>query len=117
MVSPKLYQPHFNLAKLQARDGRAAEAVKHFRAAVEKNPDFGTGYLYLAKALLDSGDLAEAEQAATRGLASKPDNEMLPLGHYVLADICSRQGRAAEAANHVAAGRRAEQGGSRAGHP
>jgi len=116
-VSPKLYQPHFNLAKLQARDGRAADAVKHFRAAVDKNPEFGSGYLYLAKALLDSGDLTEAERAATRGLASKPDTEMVPLGHYVLADICSRQGRQAEAANHVAAGRRAERDGSRAGHP
>ena len=67
-VSPKLYQPHFNLAKLLSRDGRAAEAVTHFRAAVDRNPEFGTGYLYLAKALLDANDLAGAEQAAKRGL-------------------------------------------------
>ncbi len=38
-----------------------------------KRPDFGTGYLYLAKALLDAGDLAAAEQAARRGLALTPD--------------------------------------------
>ena len=75
------------------------------------------GYCVRAKALLDSGDLTEAERAATRGLASNPDTEMVPLGHYVLADICSRQGREAEAANHAAAGRRAERDGSRAGHP
>ena len=42
-ASPKLYQPHFNLAKLLARAGRQAEAVAHFRAAVERNPTFGTG--------------------------------------------------------------------------
>ena len=116
-VSPKLYQPHFNLAKLQARAGRAAEAVVHFLAAVEKNPEFGTGYLYLAKALLDTGDLTEAERAATKGLALKPDLAMVPLGHYVLADICSRQGREVEAANHVAAGRRAERGVDGTVHP
>jgi choline-sulfatase len=116
-VSPKLYQPHFNLAKLQAGAGRAADAVAHFRAAVDKNPEFGIGYLYLAKALLDTGDLTAAEQAAIRGLALRPDTDMIPLGHFVLADIYSRQGREADAAKHVAAGQRAERAGSRAGHP
>ena len=116
-VSPKLYQPHFNLGKLQARAGRAADAATHFRAAVELNPEFGTGSLYLAKALLDAGDLKAAEQAATRGLASQPDATMVPLGHYVLADVYSRIGRDAEAARHLAAGRRAERGAGGAVRP
>ena len=55
--SPKLYQPHFNLAKILSRDRRREGRGTHFRAAVEANPAFGTGYLYLAKALLDTGDL------------------------------------------------------------
>ena len=113
-VSPKLYQPHFNLAKLQARGGRPADALAHFRAAVDLNPEFGTGFLYLAKAQLDAGNLTDAEAAATKGLASKPDAGMIPLGHYVLADIYSRQGREGDAARQVAAGKRAE---SRAGSP
>jgi len=65
--------------------------------------------LYLAKALLDIGDLKSAEHAATRGLASIPDRDIVPLGHYVLADVYSRQGRDAEAARHLAAGQRAER--------
>jgi arylsulfatase A-like enzyme/predicted Zn-dependent protease len=108
-VSPKLYQPHFNLAKLSSRGGRPADALMHFRAAVDKNPEFGTGYLYLAKALLDAGDLTAAEQSAKRGLASKPDASMAPLGHYVLADVYAQQGRESDAARHVAAGKRAER--------
>jgi tetratricopeptide (TPR) repeat protein len=108
-VSPKLYQPHFNLAKLSSRGGRPADALMHFRAAVDKNPEFGTGYLYLAKALLDAGDLTAAEQSAKRGLASKPDSSMAPLGHYVLADVYAQQGRESDAARHVAAGKRAER--------
>ncbi len=92
-VSPKLYQPHFNLAKLLTRAGRPADAVAHFRAAVDLNPDFGNRLLYLAKALLDTGDLEAAEDFATRGLVLKPDPGMAPLGHYVLADVYSRQGR------------------------
>ena len=78
---------------------------------MSKNPEFGTGYLYLAKALLDAGDLTGAERAATRGLALKPDAAMVPLGHYVLADVYARQGRPADSANQAAAGRRAERGG------
>ncbi len=107
-VSPKLYQPHFNLAKLLTRGGRPADALTHYRAAVDLNPEFGTGFLYLAKAQLDAGDLKSAEASATRGLAAKPDAGMVPLGHYVLADIYSRQGRDADAARQAAAGKRAE---------
>jgi arylsulfatase A-like enzyme/cytochrome c-type biogenesis protein CcmH/NrfG len=116
-LSPKLYQPHFNLAKLLSRDGRAAEAVTHFRAAVEKNPGFGTGFLYLAKALLDVDDVKAAEQAAKKGLDSKPDAGMVPLGHYVLADVYSRLGREAEAARQIAAGKRAEHPADGSGRP
>jgi len=116
-LSPKLYQPHFNLAKLLSRDGRAAEAVTHFRAAVDKNPGFGTGFLYLAKALLDVDDLTAAEQAAKKGLGSKPDAGMVPLGHYVLADVYSRLGRQAEAARQIAAGKRAEHPSDSSGRP
>jgi predicted negative regulator of RcsB-dependent stress response len=65
--------------------------------------------LYLAKALLDAGELKEAEAAARRGLSSTPDPAMLPLGHYILADVYSRLGRAAESAQHAAAGQRAER--------
>jgi len=116
-TSPKLYQPHFNMAKLLSRDGRAAEAVTHFRAAVDKNPAFGTGYLYLAKALLDTNDLNGAEQAAMRGLGATPDAGMVPLGHYVLADVYSRLGREAEAARQIAAGKRAERTAGGPGRP
>jgi tetratricopeptide (TPR) repeat protein len=108
-VSPKLYQPHFNLAKLLTRAGRPVDAVTHFRAAVDANPKFGTGFLYLAKALLDIGDLKSAEGAALRGLKAEPDRTTVPLGHYVLADIYSRQGREGEAARQLAAGQRAER--------
>jgi tetratricopeptide (TPR) repeat protein len=84
--------------------------LPHFPAAIENNPEFGTGYLYLAKTLLDTGDLKGAEQAALKGLAAKPDAKVLPLGHYVLADVYSRAGREGEASRQLAAGRRAEQG-------
>ena len=107
------YRASFNLAKLLQKRGRAQEALSHFRATVEVEPQFGTGYLYLAKALLDAGDLAAAEEAARLGLARRPKPALAPLGHYILADVYNRLGRAADAAPEEAAGRRLE----RQGHP
>ncbi len=75
---------------------------------VEIEPTFGTGQLYLAKALLDAGDLGGAEQWARAGLKNKPEPRMAPLGHYVLADVYERQGRAADARREVEAAKRLE---------
>ncbi len=111
-ANPKVYQAHFNLGKILSRIGRAKDASSHFRAAVEANPSFGAAYLYLAKALLDAGELRESEAAALKGLASNAEREVLPLGHYVLADVYTRMGRGREAARHVALGRRLEIKGS-----
>jgi predicted Zn-dependent protease len=85
--------------------------VDHFRASVDANPSFAAGYLYLAKALLDAGDLKASEAAALQGLAVGPDPQVRPLGHYVLADVYSRTGRPREAAEQAALGRRLERGG------
>jgi choline-sulfatase len=106
--SADIYQAHFNLAKLLTAAGRSADAVGHFQRAVEANAEFGSGYLYLAKARLDVGDLAGAEAAALKGMTLKPDAEIAPLGHYVLADVYSRRGRTKDAEREAAAGRRLE---------
>jgi arylsulfatase A-like enzyme/Tfp pilus assembly protein PilF len=107
----KAYRAAFNLAKLLQKAGRSAEAVAQFRKVAELQPEFGNGHLYLAKALLDTGDLAGAEQWAKKGLGSTPDAKIAPLGHYVLADVYNRQGRTADAAREVAAARKLQAGG------
>jgi arylsulfatase A-like enzyme/tetratricopeptide (TPR) repeat protein len=96
--NPKTYRAHFA--------GRPADAVRQFEQTVDANPDFGSAFLYLAKARLDLGDLAGAEAAATRGMTLKPDADIAPLGHYVLADVYSRRGRPKDAAREAAEGRR-----------
>ena len=96
-------------ATTNVTDAKAFVAFLDSQAAVDKNPSFGTGWLYLAKAHLDAGDLKAAEQEALRGLDAAPGPSIRPLGHYVLADVYSRQGREGEAAKQVAAGQRAER--------
>jgi arylsulfatase A-like enzyme/Tfp pilus assembly protein PilF len=109
-ANPKAYRAAFNAAKLLQKTGRHKEAVAHFRKVVEIEPTFGTGQLYLAKALLDAGDLAGAEQWARSGLTNKPEPRLAPLGHYVLADIYERQGRAADARREVQTAERLKRG-------
>jgi arylsulfatase A-like enzyme/Tfp pilus assembly protein PilF len=110
-TNPKAYRAAFNAAKLLQKVGRGPEAIAHFRKAVEIDPSFGTGQLFLAKALLDTGDLAGAERWARSGLTNQPEPRMAPLGHYVLADIYERQGRAADARREVEAAKRLKRGG------
>ena len=107
--NPKAYRAAFNLARLLQAAGRNEEAVRRFRQAVDLEVDFGTGQLYLAKALLDTGDLAGAEQWARKGLASKPDARIAPLGHFVLADVYNRQGRTADAQREVERAKRLQR--------
>src|SRR5262249_39337606 len=101
-------QAQFNLAKLLSTAGRSNEALRHFEQAVASNPEFGSGYLYLAKARLDAGDLDGAEQAAIAGNRRNPDAESAALGHYGLADVSTRRGRVKAAAREAAEGRRLE---------
>ncbi len=107
----KAFRAAFNLGRLLQRQGRGPEAIARFREALLVQPDFGTGELYLAKALLDTGDLGGAEAAARSGLTHSPERKVAPLGHYVLADVYTRQGRTAKATREVSAARRLEGGG------
>ncbi len=96
-TAPRDFRSHFNIARLHGAMGDRDRMEASFRAAVEHHPEFAVGWLYLAKALFDRGELAEAEESALRGLGLGPEPEMAPLGHFVLADIYSRQGRLREA--------------------
>jgi tetratricopeptide (TPR) repeat protein len=112
-VNPRAYRAAFNLAKLRQRGGRPQEAVALFQKVVVVAPEFAVGRLYLAKALLDAGDLAGAEREARAGLAGRPDPGLAPLGHYVLADVYNRAGRFAEARMEQARADRLARGGGR----
>jgi arylsulfatase A-like enzyme/lipopolysaccharide biosynthesis regulator YciM len=103
------YSAAFNLGRLLSRTGRPQDAARRFREAVGGNPSFAPGHLYLAKALLDSGDLDAAQAAARRGLELRPAADVAPLGHYVLADVYSRLGRSRDAAREVARAQRLER--------
>ena len=108
------YKAWFNLGKLYAQAGARQGQIDAYRHAIESNPSFAEGHLYLARLYLDLGrNLDEAVRLARRGIELAPESEYAPLGYYVIADIYSRQGKGPEAEREAARGRALEARGIR----
>jgi tetratricopeptide (TPR) repeat protein len=104
------YKAAFNLGKLYERTGDRAQQILWFAKAIEINPSFAEGHLFLAKAYLDEGRrLDQAVQLARKGIELDPRGEYAPLGHYVVADVLSRQGKPREAELEAARGQALER--------
>jgi arylsulfatase A-like enzyme/Tfp pilus assembly protein PilF len=107
---PSSYKAIFNLGRLYGEMGQREAQITAYREAIAANPMFAEGHLYLAKLLLDlDRDLPEAARLAARGVELRPRSPYAPLGHYVMADVYSRQGQPAKAAREAARGRRLER--------
>jgi len=104
------YKAAFNLGRVYGRVGDRAAQIDAYRKAIDINPSFAEGHLFLAKLYLDGEqNFDEAARLARRGLELAPQSEFAPLGHYVIADIYSRQGRRAEAEQEAGLGRALER--------
>ena len=109
-TQPGAFKAAFNLGKLREQMGDAAGQEAAYRKAIELNPRFAEGYFYLAKLYLDQGrHLDQAIRLAKQGLDAGPSSEYAPLGHYVLADIYSRQGLMADSRREAERGRAIER--------
>jgi arylsulfatase A-like enzyme/Tfp pilus assembly protein PilF len=105
----------FNLAQLVRQRGDQAGFLAELRESTVKAPQFGPAFFFLAREELQAGRLDAAAELARKGLEVDESSAVAPLGHYVLADIYNRQGKAAEAADEVAKARRIEAAGRRKG--
>jgi arylsulfatase A-like enzyme/Flp pilus assembly protein TadD len=98
----------FNLAQLERQRGNMGGFIAELRASTEKAPDFGPAFFFLAREELNAGRLDAARDLAERGLKVDNISEVAPLGHYVLADILSRQNKPKDAAAEAAKGKALE---------
>jgi tetratricopeptide (TPR) repeat protein len=105
---PDQGRARFNIAQLLRSRGDRDGYLAELRAGVERAPDFGACYWYLAREELGAGHLEAAADLARRGLEAQPFSEVAPLGHYVLADVYNRQGQAARAQEEVGKAQRLE---------
>lgn len=107
---PENYKSAFNLSRLYEQVGDREGQIDALKQSIVSNPRFAEGHLFLAKAYLDAeSHLDEAARLAQKGIELAPRSEFAPLGHYVLADIYNRQGRAREGAQELARGRALEK--------
>jgi len=111
---PESYKAAFNMSRLYEQVGDREGQVAALKQSIVSNPYFAEGHIFLAKAYLDSGsNFDEAVRLARKGLELGPSSSVAPLGHYVLADLYSRQGRGADSAREAALGKALEQKKSR----
>jgi arylsulfatase A-like enzyme/Tfp pilus assembly protein PilF len=101
-TSPFNFQPDFNLGLLYVKTKELDKAIKELKSCIQKNEEYGSAYVFLAKAYMDTGmDLNEAAQLAEKGISLIPDLKTTVLAHFVLADIYNRLGRYQESQQHV----------------
>lgn len=101
-TSPFNHRPDFNLGLFYTKIKELDKAIEEFKSCIKKKEDFPNAYVFLAKALMDSGkDLNEAEKLALKGLDLKSDLRTTILAHFVLADIYNRLGKYEESQQHV----------------
>ncbi|MBP9945858.1 MAG: sulfatase-like hydrolase/transferase [Vicinamibacteria bacterium] len=98
----------FNLAQLERQRGNLPGYLTELRLSTEKAPDFGASFFFLAREELNAGRLAVARDLAERGLKVDSVSEVAPLGHYVIADILSREGKQDKARAEAAKGKALE---------
>jgi len=100
-LDPTRPEPHLELARLYALDGRRDLAVPHAEIAAVRDP--GKGYELLAEMRLDQGQTDRAAAEARRSLEADPQRVM---SHFVLGMVAQKAGRYEEALVEL---RKAEQ--------
>lgn len=101
-IYPEAYPAHFNLSRLYHSQGDVPHERAELEQCIQKSPDFGLAYLYLAKSLMDSNeDLMRAKTLSEEGIKRTLEKGQAPFGHYILADIYNRLGKPADAMEQV----------------
>jgi len=91
--SPKHFKAMYNLARVYRKLGNAEREFDTLNACLEANPEFPLTYFYLARIHLNRGErYREAIELVKKGIALKPEIAELPLGYFLLADLCNRVG-------------------------
>lgn len=74
----------FGLGQTYAKQGRHAEAIKAFEAAISRKPDYWEAYSEMGYVYVDSGDFDKAKEIATQLGNQYKDALSLSLNAYIL---------------------------------
>jgi tetratricopeptide (TPR) repeat protein len=87
-------EPHYNLGRLLAAQGKVEEAIAEYRAAAKLQPELAEARSDLGNLLSAQGKWQEAVEAYRAAIEIKPDEAPF---HYELGLILMKQGKQAEA--------------------
>src|SRR5438132_4044926 len=94
---PKSSIAENNLGNVRADQSKLAEAIEHYRQALDINPEHASAHYNLGNVLAQQGKLAEAVEHYRRALKIKPDYAE---AHNDWGVALARQGKPAEAVEH-----------------
>jgi tetratricopeptide (TPR) repeat protein len=93
-ATPDHYPSLLQMALIETKRGRAAEALPMAEQAAQLAPNVPAAHLALGRALLDLGETTRAVQELEQGIALAPESPDL---HFALARAYQRAGRADDA--------------------
>lgn len=96
-LHPGTLPARFNLSKLLWQAGDLDGYLEQMNTLVRQFPEDAKGYLFLARGLLQKGELQRAESHAQKGLEKALTPDLQALGWFLLADTYNRLGRKADA--------------------
>ena len=111
-LNPQHHRSWLNLSQIYVQQGDHQAAVEALRRGVDADPQRAPAHILLARSLLaleDPSTYSDAEAAARRGITLGTPPELLPLAHYVLADIYNRLGRPEDVERELSLARQAEK--------
>src|SRR5213594_3789507 len=91
---PKSSIAENNLGNVRADQSKLAEAIEHYRQALDINPEHASAHYNLGNVLAQQGKLAEASDHYRQALRLKPDYAD---AHNNLGNVFAQQGKLAEA--------------------
>src|SRR5437899_1355081 len=94
---PKSSIAENNLGNVRADQSKLAEAIEHYRQALDINPEHASAHYNLGNVLAQQGKLAEASDHYRQALRLKPDYAD---AHNNLGNVLAQQGKLAEASDH-----------------
>jgi tetratricopeptide (TPR) repeat protein len=97
-LDPALWDAHVNLGRLLQLAGRTAEAIEHYRLAVQGGASDPTAAFNLGTALEERGDWTQALAAYRGAIGIDPD---FGDAHFNLARLYEQLGRRAAALRHL----------------
>ncbi len=90
---PHNFRASHNLSRLFRIKGDTTKELAYLEKTIDINPDFPLSYFYLARIYLNRGEkYEEAITLVKKGIELKPEEDKLPFGYFLLADLYNRIG-------------------------